>query len=77
MSREIIISDHVSVIKDEEYKVVKGSREDILEQIYQKLEAEYNYTGKEIHLNTLQEIMIRLTEVDESAIFNKKWYCGE
>ena len=61
----------------EEYTVVKGSREDILEQIYQRLEGQHEYTGKDLHLNTLQEIMIRLTEVDEGAVFNQRWYRGE
>ena len=38
--------------------VVKGSREDLLEQVYQRLEATYEYEGKEAQLNSLQEMMV-------------------
>ena len=43
------------------------SREAILEQIYQRLENEYDYHRKELHLTTLQEIMNILAAVEEYA----------
>jgi hypothetical protein len=49
-----------------ETNVVKGSIEDILEQIYQRLETQYEYSDKDKHLNTLQEVMIRLTKLKPS-----------
>ena len=60
-----------------ETKVVKGSIEDILEQIYQRLEKEYEYDGKEVQLNTLQEIMITLTKIGDKDRFFEEWYHGE
>ena len=62
---------------------IKGSVEDTLEQIYQRLEKEYEYAHKAKHLNTLQEVMIRLTKigVDNSELYNdryiQRWYHGE
>ena len=41
-----------------ETTVVKGSREDLLEQVYQRLEATYEYEGKKEQLNSLQEMMV-------------------
>jgi len=46
-----------------ETNLVKGRIEDVLEQIYQRLETQYEYSDKDMHLNTLQEAMIRLTKI--------------
>ncbi|HIK66494.1 MAG TPA: hypothetical protein EYF95_00825 [Flavobacteriales bacterium] len=54
---------------------VKGSVEDTLEQIYQRLEKEYEYADKAKHLNTLQEVMVTLSAEGWPNI--KKWYHGE
>ena len=37
--------------------LVRGSREDLLENIYLRLESSYEFEGKAEHLNCLQEIM--------------------
>ena len=63
--------------------VVRGSREDILEQIYLYLETQYEYTGKEQQLNCLQEIMIQLTKIakDDKRLYDdwflERWYHGK
>ena len=41
-----------------ETTVVKESREDVLEKVYQRLEATYDYEGKAEQLNCLQEMMV-------------------
>ena len=38
--------------------VIKGSREDLLEKMYVRLEAEYEFEGKSEQLNCLQEMMV-------------------
>ena len=45
--------------------VVKGSREDILEKIYQRTEAEYEFTGKAEQLNCLQEMMVMFSTLSK------------
>ncbi len=50
-----------------ETNVAKGGVEDILEQIYQRLEMRYEYSDKEKHLNTLQEVMISLMKLKPSS----------
>ena len=63
--------------------VVRGSREDILEQIYLYLETQYEYTGKEQQLNCLQETMIQLTKIakDDKRLYDdwflERWYHGK
>ena len=52
-----------------ETTVVKGSREDLLEQVYQRLEATYEYEGKETQLNGLQEIMVMLSMLSKKKSF--------
>ena len=52
-----------------ETTVVKGSREDLLEQMYQRLEADYAYEGKEEQLNCLQEIMVMLSMLSSKKSF--------
>jgi len=50
-----------------ETNVAKGGVEDILEQIYQRLETQYEYSDKKKHLNTLQEVMISLMKLKPSS----------
>ena len=52
-----------------ETTVVKGSREDLLEQMYQRLEATYEYDGKKEQLNCLQEIMVMLSMLSSKKSF--------
>ena len=64
-------------------EVVRGSREDILEQIYLYLETGAERTGKEQQLNCLQEIMIQLTKIakDDKRLYDdwflERWYHGK
>ena len=52
-----------------ETTVVKGSRADLLEKVYQRLEATYEYEGKEAQLNGLQEIMVMLSMLSKKKSF--------
>ena len=64
--------------------VIKGSKEDLLEKMYVRLEAEYEFEGKAEQLNCLQEIMVMLSTLSkknaimlfaETNQFNfKVWY---
>jgi hypothetical protein len=49
--------------------VVKGSREDLLEKIYTRLEAEYEFDGKSEQLNCLQETMVMLSTLSKKKSF--------
>ena len=74
-----------------ETTVVKGSREDILEQIYLYLEKQYEYSVTinspssrlEQQLDCLQETMIQLTKIAEDDKnlyhdwFMSRWYHGK
>ena len=76
----------LTLFNKKENVMKNDSREVILEQIYQRLEKEYDYDRKELHLNTLQEIMIQLNAVDEYAeiefnnghkpLFDPRFYRG-
>ena len=52
-----------------ETTVVKGSREDLLEKLYTRLEAEYEFEGKSEQLNCLQEIMVMLSMLSKKKSF--------
>ena len=49
--------------------VIKGSREDLLEKMYVRLEATYEYEGKKEQLNCLQEIMVMLSMLSSKKSF--------
>ena len=65
-------------------KVVKESREDVLEKVYQRLEATYEYEGKAEQLNCLQEMMVVFSTLankhaillftDENKFDFRTWY---
>ena len=64
--------------------VVKGSREDLLEKMYQRLENEYEFEGKAEQLNCLQEMMVVFSTLskrkaimffpDDNGFDFKSWY---
>ena len=54
--------------------VVTGSREDLLEKMYARLEAEYEFEGKSEQLNCLQEMMVMFSTLSNKnaiMIFKK------
>ena len=67
-----------------ETTVVKGSREDLLEKVYQRLDNEYEFEGKEEQLNCLQEMMVVFSTLankhaillftDENKFDFRVWY---
>ena len=64
--------------------LIKGSREDLLENIYLRLEATYEFEGKEEQLNCLQEMMVVFSTLskrkaimffpDDNGFDFKSWY---
>ena len=57
-----------------ETTVVKGSKEDLLEKMYKRLEAEYEFEGKSEQLNCLQEMMVMFSSLSNKnaiMIFKK------
>ena len=67
-----------------ETTVVKGSKEDLLEKMYMRLEAEYEFEGKAEQLNCLQEMMVVFSTLankhaillftDENKFDFRTWY---
>jgi len=54
--------------------LIKGSKEDLLENIYLRLEATYEFEGKEEQLNCLQEMMVMFSSLSNKnaiMIFKK------
>ena len=64
--------------------VIKGSKEDLLEKMYVRLEAEYEFEGKAEQLNCLQEMMVVFSTLankhaillftDENKFDFRTWY---
>ena len=64
--------------------LIKGSKEDLLENIYLRLEAIYEFEGKEEQLNCLQEMMVVFGTLskkkaimffpDDNGFDFKSWY---
>ena len=59
------------------------SKEAILQEIYDRIESQYHFTGKEVQLDVLQDVMVTLEKIgaDNMDLYNdgyiKRWYHGE
>ena len=64
-------------------KMKPGSREQVLDDIIQRLDSSYEYSDKEQHLHLLGELQIMLAKiaVDDFQLYNDsfliRWFHGE